>query len=363
MLQEENQRSLASSSNVSSDAIAMAVRNVGTRFQAGKNVKKTSQENKENLVCEFCHMTGHTKDKCYCIHGFPSWHKLFGKPKPNPRHTLSNTGDVKHMSAAQVTSGIDMNADSSTSVVGSMQHSTSTSNAGTESMSLSKSQCKQIIQLLQQSLSTNSSNSSASADVQPNSWYTQFAGTSLHLANNVYPAQTYTADTWIVDTGATDHITPFGHLLHNVTVFQSTLHLPNGATAAVTHVGSVTLSSDIVLHNVLCVPTFTYHLLSVSKLLSDNKCVATFTPKTCTIQAPTWGTAIEIGKEQNGLYLLRPSHLIEHSASSVTKQGANAAVSKTQLWHYRLGHVPVAVLKLLPIDGLANDVQSCDNCQ
>lgn len=45
LLQEENQRSLANSSTLlSSDAISMTVRNVGTKFQAGKNVGKSSHE-------------------------------------------------------------------------------------------------------------------------------------------------------------------------------------------------------------------------------------------------------------------------------------------------------------------------------
>lgn len=164
-------------------------------------------------------MTSHSKDKCYCIHGFPSWHKLFGKSKPKPRHTLSNSGSVKHMSAAQVSSGIEMSDKSSIEVGGVQVQPTVTPSSGTESISLSDSQCKQLIQLLQQSMNTSSPSSSGAVDMQQNSWYSQFAGIILHFANNVYPALTYSADTWIVDTGATDHITPFVHLLHNVAFF------------------------------------------------------------------------------------------------------------------------------------------------
>lgn len=42
-----------------------------------------------SLLCEFCHMTGHSKDKCFCIHGYPEWHKLYGKPKPKPQNVNS----------------------------------------------------------------------------------------------------------------------------------------------------------------------------------------------------------------------------------------------------------------------------------
>lgn len=95
----------------------------------------------------------------------------------------------------------------------------------------------------------------------------QFAGTS-----NVYPMQNYNQDTWISSTGAMNHITPFVNHLNNAVPFTSTLHLPNGATAEVISVGTVMLSSDIVLQNVLCVPEFSYNLLSISKLLIDTEC-------------------------------------------------------------------------------------------
>ncbi|KAL8126916.1 hypothetical protein AgCh_014006 [Apium graveolens] len=39
-----------------------------------------------------------------------------------------------------------------------------------------------------------------------------------------------------------------------------------------------------------------------------------------------------------------------------------ASINKTLLWHNRLGHVPPAVLKLLPMDGLTHDIALCDSC-
>lgn len=45
-----------------------------------------------SIVCEVCHLTVHSKDKCFYVHGYPSWHRLFGKPKPKPKnrnHTKS----------------------------------------------------------------------------------------------------------------------------------------------------------------------------------------------------------------------------------------------------------------------------------
>lgn len=182
----------------------------------------------------------------------------------------------------------------------------------------------------------------------------------------MYPDQSYSSDHWIVDTGATDHITLFPHLLQNVTEFHSVLHLPNGATAEVTQMGSVMLSTDIILQNVLCVPSFAYNLLSVSKLLKDVKCVATFTSTQCSIQALGWNTTIEIGKQLNGLYLLSQTKLCQHQHHSGSSKSQSVACTATTtqilLWHYRLGHVPSQVLKLLPFDDLKMPDSPCDSC-
>ena len=71
-------------------------------------------------------------------------------------------------------------------------------------------------------------------------------------------------DTWVIDTGATDHIVHFVHLFTKFTTVSCVVALPNGETAMVTHIGSITLSSNLILHNVLCVPSFSFNLLSVS---------------------------------------------------------------------------------------------------
>lgn len=59
---------------------------------------------------------------------------------------------------------------------------------------------------------------------------------------------------WIIDSGATDHITAYLHILENPVVVNSLIHLPNGGTSVITHKGQVTLTLDIILTDVLCVP-------------------------------------------------------------------------------------------------------------
>ena len=71
-------------------------------------------------------------------------------------------------------------------------------------------------------------------------------------------------DTWVIDTGATDHIVHSVHLLREFIAVSCVVKLPNGETAMVTHIGSISLLATLTLTNVLYVPSFSFKLLSVS---------------------------------------------------------------------------------------------------
>ena len=92
----------------------------------------------------------------------------------------------------------------------------------------------------------------------------------MDFRDSVFSAQVvnrraYDSNTWVIDTGAIDHLVCFVHLLTTVTaITQSMVQLPNGEMASVTHIGTVILSSSLTLHNVLYVPSFTFNLFFVS---------------------------------------------------------------------------------------------------
>lgn len=93
------------------------------------------------------------------------------------------------------------------------------------------------------------------------------AGNSSYFTNSVIfasPIQfTKTENVWILDSGATHHITLYLYLVVNAKPIESELHLPNGEISAVTHIGQIQLHSDILLHEVLVVPKFQCNLLSI----------------------------------------------------------------------------------------------------
>lgn len=169
------------------------------------------------------------------------------------------------------------------------------------------------------------------------------------------------------DTGATDHVTPFLHLLHEPQIYNSTLQLPNGDTAAFTYTGKVHLTPDIILTNVLCVPTFVYNLLSISKLVQGTDYKASFVDKKCYLQGSKWTKSLELGCEVHYLYILQANSVVANTtvnSSSMLSNGVSmiAHVANSNVWHARIGHASAKVLKLLYVK-YQNDVpEVCDSC-
>lgn len=75
---------------------------------------------------------------------------------------------------------------------------------------------------------------------------------------------------WIIDSGASDHMTGMFKIMKNATVCNtnSQINLPTGETSQITHTGNVSLNNSLELKNVLYIPTFKHNLLSVNNLLS-----------------------------------------------------------------------------------------------
>ena len=116
----------------------------------------------------------------------------------------------------------------------------------------------------------------------------------------------YDSNTWVIDTGATDHIVCSVQLSTTITaITQSMVQLPNGEIASVTHIGIVILSSFLTLHNVLCVPSFTFNLFFVSSFTKFQPICLVLLSTFCFIQDLTSWRMIGMGHAIDGLYLLQ----------------------------------------------------------
>ena len=200
-----------------------------------------------------------------------------------------------------------------------------------------------------------------------------FAGTAICFHTE------HETEHWVIDTGATDHMTSSSKCLSNIknNEVRCCIKLPNGSQVPITHVGDVQLCNDLVLKEATVVPAFKYNLLSVSKLCKDSNCIAIFHDEICLIQDYATRQLKGIGEHRDGLYHLVNSPLQNISpkllniGSKVMSQlistysihpYANTANKQVGLgvWHQRLGHAPVS--KLRHVEGVPRPSGSKEVC-
>ena len=188
-----------------------------------------------------------------------------------------------------------------------------------------------------------------------------------NFSHSVFSAQvvektTFKSDSWIIDTSATDHMVHSMSQFTSITSIVNTyVYLPNGDQVLVTHVGIMHISSTFVLKDVLCVPSFAFNLISVSKLTKTSFCCLIFLGNCCFIQDLAQWSMIGQGRESNGLYLLDFSYQQRSTALTAT----TSPFSSIELWHTRLGHPSFSKLQLLKrvinINAF-NKTTCCDVC-
>ncbi|KAK9675807.1 hypothetical protein RND81_11G032400 [Saponaria officinalis] len=120
-------------------------------------------------------------------------------------------------------------------------------------------------------------------------------------------SQTNHSKEWIVDSGATNHMTAHLDMLDNVKLEKSRpkINLPDGSFVRVSHKGNVTLENGLKLKDVLYIPEFKQNLLSVNKLIRDNNFYVTFFDENCYVQECFNGRVRDVGNADNGLYHIR----------------------------------------------------------
>jgi len=131
---------------------------------------------------------------------------------------------------------------------------------------------------------------------------------------------------WIIDTGASNHMTGNLSNLRNLRAI-SPCHvgLPDGSNIVATKEGSIIFGNDFVLENVLYVPGLSCNLISVSQLIDHSNCTIQFTHNMCVIQDCTSRKLIGDGEHRDGLYYFNGILLI--TALKVDKG------TSLDLWH------------------------------
>lgn len=158
---------------------------------------------------------------------------------------------------------------------------------------------------------------------------------------------------WIIDSGASDHMTFSLKNLENVKLAPPnfTINLPTGATAVIKHIGDVVLPGGLRLTDVLHVPQFNHNLLSIHKLAQGSRCTVVFHPNKCLIVDSMTGGVIGRGELKQGLYYLKNDKSVGMAMTGqISKEVRNnkeKCESENQFatWHKRLGHASISKLE------------------
>ena len=171
--------------------------------------------------------------------------------------------------------------------------------------------------------------------------------------------------------GASDRIVCSVSMFTKITsITQCVVELLNDETVNVTHIGTIQLSAHFTLENVLCVPSFSFNLLSVNKITHQLPFCLVFLSQFCLIQDLTCWRTIGVVEMHHGLYLLQrkttfrkpkfPPSLTEClSQLKPFNSAVNSVLDMSRLWHFRSGHP--SCNKMLPLkDVLPSFSNNCD---
>ncbi|XP_075096358.1 uncharacterized protein LOC142174459 [Nicotiana tabacum] len=298
-------------------------------------MQKTSFESKKYLgICSYCKKPGHSIHKCYRIHEFPADFKF--------------TREKRFQGGAQANKASFSNEENEQGSASGVQN-------------LTKENVAELLQLLQQVKVGHSS--AETSDVATNVSYAGMTNLCEDLACLIQ----INDESWILDSGTIEHMSFNKVFFIDLKTLAKPLivKLPNSYSVQVTHSGTISLLPNLILRNVLYIPSFKYNLLSVHKLCRQLKQYVLFTPFSCfLLQGPSVKSPPEIGKEEGGLYILRSRHITPVSKSSpkfrsvfiprrnsVSNLSLHSCFSfsdsivKEKLWHYRLGHMPFSNMK------------------
>lgn len=320
-----------------------------------------SKANQSPVTCTACGKTGHAREKCWTVVGYPPWFDKGGNSdtrggrgsyyQRGGRNPRGNRGG-RNPRGGRTYAGVvqthkEQEAGSSSSV-----------NTG---VNITQQQLEQILKLL-----PTPSTKIGKGDSDDEMFEVNYA----QVIKCHYAAEEE-CRSWIIDSGATNHMITDQIQLQNMKTMKEgpKISLPTGETASITHKGKVKLKNSIQLEDVLLVPKFKHNLLSVQRLVRDGDYKVEFYPSYCVISDRNNGDVVGIGKASQGLYYLVDKSLEEIadearrnvSQSRLRKQEPRcnyvripseikypAKISEELLWHQRLGHAPMSKIRKIP---------------
>ncbi|KAL3537868.1 hypothetical protein ACH5RR_001234 [Cinchona calisaya] len=275
----------------------------GHDFQGG-GIASHGQHDQNQRVCYHCQKPGHTKRTCWLLHGKPRQHSQiasFTSQESNHESTKPSSMDKSVLVSAD-----------------EFAHFTE----------------------YQTSLKST-------------------IPSSLNELGKLTSCLVSSSSKWVIDSGATNHMTGATGILFS---FSSDTNLPSvtladGSMTSVVGSGIANPTTSISLSSVLCLPNFSFNLLSVSKITRTLNCFVSFFPDHCVFQDLMTKKIIGGGRESGGLYLL------ETPSMKVPKPIACLNTLTPLEIHYRLRHPLLSILKKLFSNFQNLSYLNCKTCQ
>ncbi|KAG7565206.1 Integrase catalytic core [Arabidopsis suecica] len=185
---------------------------------------------------------------------------------------------------------------------------------------------------------------------------------------NLAIGSNYSPVNWLLDSGATHHIT---NDLANLSMHQpynggDDVLIGDGSPLTISHTGSTllpSLSRDLKLNKVLYVPDIHKNLISVYRLCNANQVSVEFFPAHFQVKDLSTGAPLLQGRTKNELYEW-PVNAPQATALLTTSNSKTTLAS----WHSRLGHPSPPILSSvissfsLPVSSISSKHLVCTNC-
>ena len=185
---------------------------------------------------------------------------------------------------------------------------------------------------------------------------------------NVAVGPSYATNPWLLDSGATHHLTSD---LNNLSLHRpynggDDVMIADGSNMMISHTGSTLIPNhtrSLLLDKILCVPNIQKNLISIYRLCNVNKVSVEFFPASFQVKDLRTGVPLLQGRTNNELYEWPVSS--PQAVAMVSSVGPKTTLTS---WHSRLGHPSSSVLNSvisqfsLPVLSSSQKLLSCSDC-
>ena len=304
-----------------------------TAFAVQTRGRGRGDDSNKSALCKHCNRTGHLSDSCFAVIGYPEW---WGE-RPRARTTLGRGRGGASPNGAGRGCGSVVYANA---VEVAPKHTQQANYVVTDKdrdgvTGLSEVQWRNLLNILNAAPGKGHSTNAETL-------------TGKHLTPS-----------WILDTGASHHLTGKLDSLSDIRDMEPVLIvLADGRETVSNKEGKVRIGHSLVLNSVFYVEGMPSDLISLGQLMDENRCVVQLADHFLIIQDRISRMVIGAAKRENGAFRLRS---MEWASVAVTKDEDSYT-----LWHKRMGHPAAKVVCSLPV--VSNSVSSvflnkaCDVC-